>query len=101
MNVLIHGGESLKRVESLLKLVTFKKSAKSEDMKEAIKSYLADGLSQLSTCNLHNVDRNNFLRKLAEVNEKAKVVESIKEDDWPEYSAFVNSRKMTTLREVS
>ena len=39
MNVLIHGGESLKRVESLLKLVTFKASPKSDDMKEAIKSY--------------------------------------------------------------
>lgn len=101
MNVLIHGGESLKRVESLLKLVTFKASAKSDDMKEAIKSYLVGGMSQSATFTMHNVDRNNFLRKLAEVNEAAKIVESIKEDDWDEYSAFVQSRKVTTLKRVS
>lgn len=101
MNVLIHGGESLKRVEALLNLVTFKKSAKTEDMKAAIKSYLVQGMNQSAVFTWHNVDRNNFLRKLAEVNEAAKVVESIKEIDWPEYSTFVQSRKVTTLKRVS
>lgn len=101
MNVLIHGGESLKRVESLLKLVTFKKSDKSDAMKAAITRYLVQGLNQSALFTTYNLDRNNFLRKLAEVNEAAKIVESIKEIDWPEYNAFVQSRKVTTLKEVS
>ena len=98
MNVLLQGGQSIKRVELLMQLL----SLRSDDMKEAIKSYLVDGLTESAVAALHSVDRNNFIRALAKLNDKALIIESVKEIDWPEYRDFVKSKEeATTLKEVS
>jgi hypothetical protein len=98
MNVLLKGGQSLKRLELLLQLTLIK----SDNMKDALKSYLVDGLTESATASLHGVDRNNFVRALAKLNEKAQIVELIKEVDW----AFVMKetkrlQQATTHKEVS
>jgi hypothetical protein len=96
MNVLLKGGQSLKRVNLLLKLT----QVKSEDMKSALKSYLVDGMSESAIAALHSVDRNNFIRTLSKLNDKAEIVESIKEIDWPKYFDFVKLQHVTTLKKV-
>ena len=78
MNVLLKGGQTIKRLELLLQLTLIK----SDNMKDALKSYLVDGLTESATASLHGVDRNNFVRALAKLNEKAQIVELIKEVDW-------------------
>ena len=98
MNVLLQGGQSLKRLELLLKLTLIK----SDNMKDALKSYLVDGMSESAVAALHSVDRNNFIRTLSKLNDKAAIVEGIKEIDW----AFVmretkRIQEATTLKEVS
>jgi hypothetical protein len=97
MNVLLQGGQSIKRLELLLQLTLIK----SENMKDALKSYLVDGMSESAVAALHSVDRNNFIRTLSKLNEKAAIVESIKEIDWPKYFDFVKLQHVTTLKEVS
>ncbi|MBL4765068.1 MAG: hypothetical protein JKX67_07300 [Colwellia sp.] len=98
MNVLLQGGQSLKRLELLLQLTLIK----SDNMKDALKSYLVDGMSESAVAALHSVDRNNFIRTLSKLNEKAAIVENIKEVDWPKYHDFVKSQQqVTTLKEVS
>jgi hypothetical protein len=94
MNVLIKGGEPLKRVELLLKL----KSFRSEDMKGAIKSYLVAGMGESAAAALNGVDRNNLIKAIAKLNEVALIVENIKEVDWSKFKA---NQKLTTLAEVS
>jgi hypothetical protein len=96
MNVLLQGGQSIKRLELLLQLTLIK----SENMKDALKSYLVDGMSESAVAALHSVDRNNFIRTLSKLNEKAAIVESIKEIDWPKYFDFVKLQDVTTLKEV-
>ena len=96
MNVLLQGGQSIKRVNLLLQLT----SIKSDSMKGALKSYLVDGLTESATAALHSVDRNNFIRTLAKLNDKAQIVESIKEIDWAKHHSFVKSQQVTTLKEV-
>jgi hypothetical protein len=98
MNVLLQGGQSSKRLELLLQLTLIK----SDNMKAALKSYLVDGLTESATASLHCVDRNNFIRALTKLNEKAQIVELIKEVDW----AFVmretkRTQQATTHKEVS
>ena len=98
MNVLLQGGQSLKRLELLLKLTLIK----SDNMKDALKSYLVDGMSESAVAALHSVDRNNFIRTLSKLNEKAAIVENIKEIDW----AFVmretkRPQEVTTSKGVS
>jgi hypothetical protein len=97
MNVLLQGGQSVKRLDLLLQLTLIK----SDNMKDALKSYLVDGMSESAVAALHSVDRNNFIRTLSKLNEKAAIVESIKEIDWPKYFDFVKSQHVTTLKEVS
>ena len=97
MNVLLQGGQSLKRLELLLKLTLIK----SDNMKDALKSYLVDGMSESAVAALHSVDRNNFIRTLSKLNDKAAIVEGIKEIDWAYYLDFVKSQHMTTFKEVS
>ena len=94
MNVLIKGGQSLKRVDLLLQL----KSFRSDDMKSAIKSYLVDGVGESAAAALNGVDRNNLIKALAKLNEAALIVESIKEVDWSKFKA---NQEVTTLAEVS
>ena len=94
MNVLTKGGQTLKRVELLLKL----KSFRSEDMKSAIKSYLVDGIGESAAAALNSVDRNNLIKAIAKLNEAALIVEEIKEDDWSKFGA---NKEVTTLAEVS
>jgi hypothetical protein len=96
MNVLLQGGQSIKRLELLLQLTLIK----SENMKDALKSYLVDGMTESAVAALHSVDRNNFIRTLSKLNEKAAIVESIKEIDWPKYFDFVKLQDVTTLKEV-
>jgi hypothetical protein len=96
MNVLLQGGQSIKRLELLLQLTLIK----SENMKDALKSYLVDGMTESAVAALHSVDRNNFIRTLSKLNEKAAIVESIKEIDWPKYFDFVKLQHVTTLKEV-
>jgi hypothetical protein len=98
MNVLLQGGQSLKRLELLLQLTLIK----SEKMKKALKSYLVDGLNESATASLHGVDRNNFIRALAKLNEKAQIVELIKEVDWAIVMRETKrTQQMTTHKEVS
>lgn len=96
MNVLLQGGQSIKRLELLLQLTLIK----SENMKDALKSYLVDGMSESAVAALHSVDRNNFIRTLSKLNDKAEIVESIKEIDWPKYFDFVKLQHVTTLKKV-
>lgn len=78
---LVAGTESLSRVKAIFKLTKIE----SEDVREAVIDHLVKGFDAKMSVARNGIDQPNFNRALRRLNEKAEVVEEIKEDDWPGY----------------
>ena len=84
VNALVQGQESEKRVSLLLELTRID----SDEVRQALRGHLTDGMSLKDAPMLSGIKQQNFNRALKRLNEIAATVEQIKELDW---SRFVGS----------
>ncbi|MBD1582785.1 PapB/FocB family fimbrial expression transcriptional regulator [Pseudoalteromonas sp. S16_S37] len=77
MNYLFKGMQSEERFKLLLQLTKIS----SESVKAALYDYLVIGIDKKSACALNGVREPNFAPALNKLNEKAGIVEAIKEHD--------------------
>lgn len=80
---LLQGAESEQRVDLILSLT----SISSESKVEAIKRHLVRGATLRDAADLAGADPGNLKKTLAELNRVARIVEQIKELDWPAYQS--------------
>lgn len=76
MNYLLSGGFNPKVLDLLLQLTNIK----SDDVKAALHDHLCRGMSRELAASVNYVDKSNFNRAYRTLNEKAKTVELIKEE---------------------
>jgi len=78
MNVLLPGNESPLRLTLLLSLTNIS----SESVIKALTVHLVNGMPDAAAAALYGVEKSNFSRALTALNDKAQIVEQIKELDW-------------------
>ena len=86
MNHLIQGGESAERVALLLKLTKIE----SEPIREALLDYYVKGVSSGNAAEIHGVKHGNVSRGMEALEERAAIVEAIKEIDWQKHLEKLN-----------
>ena len=75
---LVQGQESAERLSLLLELTRID----SDEVKQALRQHLTDGMSLKAAPILNGIKQQNFNRSLKRLNEIAATVEKIKEIDW-------------------
>lgn len=85
MKVLLRGMESKRRVELLLSLT----SISSESTIKALHDYLVNGRTAEGAVAINGLQQSNFNRDLKKLNDKAVIVEEIKDLDWAKFSKSV------------
>ncbi|MGI2045980.1 hypothetical protein [Shewanella oncorhynchi] len=86
MNHLIQGGESAQRFELLLKLTKIE----SEQISAALFDYYVKGVRSGTAAITNDTKAGNVSRAMESLEERAAIVEAIKEIDWEKHLAKLN-----------
>lgn len=85
MNHLIQGGESAERFKLLLSLTKI-----DEPISAALFDYFVKGISSGNAAQLHGIKHGNVSRGADTLEERAAIVEAIKQIDWEKHIAKLN-----------
>ncbi|MCG9964581.1 hypothetical protein [Shewanella cutis] len=85
MNLLIQGGESAERFKLLLSLTKIK-----EPISSALFDYYVKGVSSGNAAELRGIKHGNVSRGMESLEERAAIVEAIKQLDWEKHIAKLN-----------
>lgn len=85
MNHLIQGGESAERFKLLLSLTKIK-----EPISSALFDYYVKGVSSGNAAQLRGIKHSNVSRGMESLEERAAIVEAIKQLDWEKHIAKLN-----------